>query len=265
MNRNIFLIIVLLQIGLSGIYAQKFYVKPKLKYNFGLTTQEAPQYFNVSVPIPANTGYQSATYFCQSNKFSLAEGVSPEIDLGYRLSDVFGLELGVDYFSTDKTFEPQSQLFLAKSRWEYSAITMKPALTISKEYKKSAFIAKLAPSVGIGMLKGYMLIDGFDISPAYRFVNTLVYGYALGFEYNYQVFNKTFVCVEAGTDYSHYTPESARLMVESDLYVKNYEYVNQITDEQVSSYNYGSESKKTIRQTIVFNRIYLAIALKYNL
>jgi hypothetical protein len=265
---------IFLFILLSGVVckAQKIDVKPYIQYHQSITSQNEPVFYDLE------WRYSRFTHSLVNENFTIANGLKYGIAINCTFENNLGFEISADYFNTNKTFNdevigwtefPLSLVpgFLPrlKTSWDYRTIAIRPRFTFALDNKKSTFIGKFGPSIGLSMLT---LTDSDDDKIKFTtctFNRKSNWGYSAGFEYNYSLSKRLSLAVELGIEHYRYTPEHSTLKyerTESIVRTVEIDYVDQSNGKNDYSAN---RHIKGLKQSILFNSIYLGIGIKYNI
>lgn len=260
--------------------AQGFYIKINPRYHIPNAKQKSPEYFSPGITL--GPGYLTTVITSSINKFSIANGFSLGGILGYRINEFIGVELGLDYFKSNSTFDPGiNSLWWVGSRWKFWSVNSMPTFVFGKAYTNSALYAKVGPIIGLSSLTKTILDGNGDPMISYKLKNNLSYGYKVGFEYNYGLNKSLSLSVEIGIENYSYTPKKAELEDANgyDMEMlpernKKIEYVSEIKNEEIGrSYYQGygimynpDEPTKRLKETLKMNSAYIGIGLifKFN-
>ena len=259
------------------LIAQDFYFTPRVRYHTSLSSQNAPGYFGF-------TEEQNR----RITDFSLSAGTKYGIAIGYRLNDIFNVELGYDYFESSEEVvnigkfsgegirsSPSLGIPIdgytvrePEARWQFISSNFAPTITMSKTLGRSAFTAKAGVIVGIGQLK-YTIPDGFSWDD-WILSKELCFGYTMGFEYSLRIISGLSLIAECGVENSSYTPNEAIIskvgeysipVEERTVYSKQKIYKSKISNYPVDS----NQPEARIKDTMHFSSLYLGVGIKFSL
>ncbi|MDD4968934.1 MAG: outer membrane beta-barrel protein [Paludibacter sp.] len=266
--------LILLFMYSISIYGKELYFKPYIRYHLPLFAQNAPNYFNIDLPIN-QSGYRTLSYPIEN--FSLAEGFKYGGTIGYAFDDVIGMELSSDYFSTDKTF------MNGIINWKLNAWNIIPTFTFSMKYIKSSVIGKVGFITGITEQEKSIKPVWSTSSVSYKFNKNISVGYTISIEYNYKLSDKLAFAAECGIENTFYTPTKAELtnyfnpnypIDYYSTYIRTIKYVSNIRNQQTYGQYDGSSTiylpdqnsaQTRIKETLIMNSLFLGISLKYNI
>ena len=257
--------------------AQELSIKPYFSYHQSVSSQQEPVFHNIY-----SYGSTDATSFRED--FTLATGLEYGLAIDYTLHNHLGFELVLGYFSNMAgSFSPtdgNTRRFYT-TNWEYSSIAIRPLFSYKVTNKKSSFIGKVGPVIHYSSATmrtsyiedfSYMSVDSLSIC---TFTNKLSLGYNIGLEYNYQIFEHLSLSFELGYEQYKYTPSKATVK-HKDIYripIEDIEitYVNEVNIQETERFHETVREQnnllqnKRLKESILFNNIYLAIGIKYNL
>ena len=296
MKKNKIILGCLLLLVAPVTQAQQLSVKPYLAYHHAVTSQAEPVFHLIPFHIPSyhSTGPYIYAASAHSEDFTLANGVECGLTVDYRFPSQLGVELGVGYFFSTKTyFEHNKQrrqilhMPVFSVDWNYRSIAIRPMFSYAVVKGKSTFIGKAGPVIHIATAtmnttlpyRGPISSD-FNTSmlpgekgSAGTFGTRANWGYALGLEYSYQLFQRLSFTVELGFEQYRYTPGKAT--VEYDDYYYGRQTHNIIyVDEYAPPANslYGQEGRYErgetyykLKESVLFSSISFGMAVKYNL
>jgi hypothetical protein len=262
--------------------AQQFYVKPYVRYHQSVATQNAPQYFTLTLLTPYGSNSSvDIDVWTQINKFSLAGGMKYGGCFGYQFDNIIGVEAGIDYFKTNKKImaDPAGYAPTGMTQWKYQAVQASPVFTFRKSNKKSSLVGKAGMIIGIAWLQN--TVTASSSHETYQLNKNLSLGYTLGIEYDLKMSPQSSFVIEGGLEHSSYTPKKAKLtaiggvnqysLQDQKKGVKEINYVNQIKNIPVffnpygNSYTYDQDKPEVrIKQAIKLSSAYLGVGIKYN-
>lgn len=262
--------------------SQQFYVKPYIRYHQSVVTQNAPQYFTLTVSAPyGSNGIIDRDVWTQINKFSIADGMKYGACFGYQFDNIIGVEAGIDYFKTSKKImaEPAGYAPTGMTQWKYQAVQASPVFTFKKNKKKSSFVGKAGIIIGIAWLQN--TVTASNAHETYQLNKNLSLGYTLGIEYDRKLNHYLSLAIEGGLEHSSYTPKKAKLtaiggvnqysLEDQKERQKKINYVSQIENIPVSLDSYTNiysydENKPELRlkEAIKLSSVYLGVGIKYN-
>jgi len=250
--------------------AQKLSIKPYINYHQSISSQEAPVFYTIGY-IVSQTPVNSSSI----EDFTLANGLEYGLSIDYTFRNQLGFELGLGYFSS------QNNLFSSKKRagtnslttdWDYHSIAVRPLFSYAVINGKSTFIGKIGPAIHYASAT-INAFYGDQKLPTCTFDNKLNWGYSAALEWNYQLSEQFSMAMELGFERYKYSPNKATVKDEkaSDPAKKEYEihYVNEIVYEtgwnrDLQWVSIPSQTKR-LKESILFNSIYIGIGIKYNL
>ena len=269
MRKILLLLLVFGFVVSHQLIAQDFYFTPRVRYHTSLSSRNAPGYF----------GFTEA----QNNiitDFSLAAGMKYGIAVGYRLNDIFSIELGFDRFKSSESVTSQIKLYgeglyavgnlvyEPDAIWQFRSFNSIPTITMSKAFGRSAFIAKAGVIVGIGQLK-YTISKDFH-GDEWKLSKELCLGYTMGFEYNTRIMSRLSLMVECGVENSSYTPNEAMMSKAGEnrtpfeqrtVYSRQKIYRSKISNYLIDS----NQPEVRIKETTRFQSLYLGFGVKFSL
>lgn len=279
MMNKYFITAILSACLIGNLKAQEIYFKPNLQFHFPVTFQTSPEYFEAEAPIPSYFGGTYIPSMWPIEKFSLAKGISLGGALGYGINDKLRIEMGLNYFRSNKKFDNGGGF---QSDWNFRTLNLMPVLLLDKHLKNTTFSIKAGGILGLSHLEKTALF-GEEIVKTYAFNRNLSVGYLLGFEYQFHISAKTSLVTECGIENFFYTPQSAKLLStpkgiypdgKVPLFVKKIEYEKEILNQN-GDYDFNSGKlrffwdddapSKRLKETLKLNSIYLGIGLIYKI
>ena len=278
MRKILLLLLVFGFVFSHQLIAQDFYFTPRVRYHTSLSSRNAPGYF----------GFTEAQNI-RITDFSLATGMKYGIAVGYRLNDIFSIELGYDYFDSSKDVAsigkpsgegiPRPPLGIPadgfdihepEARWQFKSSNFAPIITMSKTFGRSVFTAKAGVIVGIGQLKYTTPEDFYHPWDEWILSRELCLGYTMGFEYSLRIISGLSLIAECGVENSSYTPNEAIISKAGEysipfekrtVYSRQKIYKNKISNYPIDS----NQPEARIKETMHFSSLYLGIGVRYSL
>ena len=271
MNKNKTFLLCLM-LGICAVcQAQSLSIKPYVNYHQSVVSQTEPAFFafQALLPYPHSEIIWGSSF---NENFTLSSGFEYGIAVDYRFRNNLGVELGIGYFSSINTsFESAHTFLTTPTNWNYRSIAIRPMFNYAVITGRSAFIGKVGPVFHHASTE--MSISHFDISEyaVCIFANRWNFGYTLGVEYNYQLSSRMSLAVNFGYEQHRYTPRNSTVVFDRWRDMKHkINYVNKISGEwSTETILWQQHAQSTphtrLRESILFNSIYLGIGIKYNI
>ena len=268
----------------SCLLGQGLYVKAGSNFHISTGTQEMPQYFDFTFPLPVITPdrYVINKSNLRSNKFSVDAGYSFQGEVDYVINNFLSLGLKFSTFkNTEKDFEasPKSQYPLdGKTEWDLRSYSLLPTVYLGQDFGKSRVNIFMFSGLGVNQLDIKALYNhGFEAErnyPAYKsyeFDKSWVFSWGYGVEYAYAITERLSLLANVGVNNSRYNFNGAKLNESSfyglermSTYEKEIEYVKEISNIDLV-HNAEDSPERRLKEPLKLNSVYVGLGLKYAL
>jgi hypothetical protein len=263
--KNAFTLIIVL--FPTFLFSQGIYFKAGGNYHIPITTQGLNGLLLDKASSPS-FGAPPSYSMLNIKDFSLAKGIGFSGVIGYKLNPTFSIQMEATYLKNNNEFESLNSggdIVVSVNTFSFNTWAFNPGFLIGKQFNKNRL--DLKGYIGLSVNSLQVENNGiYGLYYIYEFETSLGFNWGYGIEYSYDFNNNLSFFINAGFNFSTFTPKHATLIENhNDFQYLNTSDIEIDYVETIEGYTSdSSQPKQMLEYTIRNNSIYIGIGLKYS-